>query len=235
MKLLLPLLLLLTASFSDPTPAPDARIFSYIVNPKVADVQIFGTDVYGLPYGSIGRLLDSVEARDKKLLFAMNGGMYTRDHQPVGLFVEKGQVKKPIDRTKEARGNFYMQPNGVFSLDKDGTPRITTTPRFKMRSSIEYATQSGPMLLIDGKMHPAFNEGSPNRLIRNGVGILRDGRLLFAMSKEPINFFDFASYFRAQGCKNALYLDGVVCQAYCPAQEWEQLEGDFAVIIGVVE
>jgi len=84
-------------------------------------------------------------------------------------------------------------------------------------------------------MHPKFNMGSTNVNIRNGVGVLPDGSLLFAMSKEKINFYDFALYFKQNGCENALYLDGFVSKTYLPSQGWEQLDGNFGVIIGETE
>jgi uncharacterized protein YigE (DUF2233 family) len=53
------------------------------------------------------------------------------------------------------------------------------------------------------------------------------------MSKEEINFYDFAAYFQHMGCKNALYLDGLVSRTYLPDQKWVQTDGNFGVIIGV--
>jgi uncharacterized protein YigE (DUF2233 family) len=89
------------------------------------------------------------------------------------------------------------------------------------------------MLLINGKMHPGFNKGSTNLNIRNGVGILPDKRIIFAMSKREINFYDFATYFKNKGCKNALYLDGLVSRTYLPEKRWIQTDGNFGVMIGV--
>jgi len=98
---------------------------------------------------------------------------------------------------------------------------------------VRYATQSGPLLVTGGELHPAFNEGSANVHYRNGVGVLPDGRLLFATSTEKINFFDFATYFRRKGCRDALYLDGYVSRTWWPAGGVRQRDGDFGVIIGV--
>ncbi|MCE3260121.1 MAG: hypothetical protein K0S12_1762, partial [Bacteroidetes bacterium] len=109
------------------------------------------------------------------------------------------------------------------------------TGDFKTSSAVDYATQSGPMLVINGKLHPDFREGSKNLNIRNGVGILPDGKILFAISKVPVNFFDFAMYFKKKGCKNALYLDGFVSRAYLPEKDWQQTDGDFGVIIAVTK
>ena len=89
------------------------------------------------------------------------------------------------------------------------------------------------MLVVDGKINPLFEQGSKNLNIRNGVGVLPDNKLLFAMSRYEINFYDFANYFKKMGCKNALYLDGFVSRTYLPEKNWLQLDGNFGVIIGV--
>ena len=89
------------------------------------------------------------------------------------------------------------------------------------------------MLLINGQIHPAFKKGSSNLNIRNGVGILPNNKVIFAMSKQEVNFYDFAQYFKNLGCKNALYLDGFVSRTYLPGKNWEQLDGNFGVIIGL--
>jgi len=89
------------------------------------------------------------------------------------------------------------------------------------------------MLVIDGQIHSAFKEGSTNLNIRNGVGILPNNKMIFAMSKKEVNFYDFANYFKNLGCKNALYLDGLISRTYLPAQNWTQTDGNFGVLIGV--
>ena len=128
-----------------------------------------------------------------------------------------------------------MKPNGIFYLLNDYTPGICETEFFDEKQDILYATQSGPLLLLDGEIHPRFMKGSSNIHIRNGVGILPNGNLIFAMSKVKINFYDFASYFRDKGCKNALYLDGFVSRTYLPSENWVQTDGTFGVITGQVK
>ena len=105
------------------------------------------------------------------------------------------------------------------------------TTDFKDNGEIKYATQSGPMLVIDGQVHSSFKDGSTNLNIRNGVGILPDNKVIFAMSKTEINFYDFAKYFQSLGCKNALYLDGFVSRTYLPEKKWTQTDGNFVVMI----
>lgn len=106
---------------------------------------------------------------------------------------------------------------------------------FRLDSSVLFATQSGPMLLVNGEYHEVLTKGSSNLHIRNGVGVLPDGKVLFVMSKEKVNFYDLATLFKQRGCKNALYLDGFVSRIYLPSKNWEQLDGDFGVMIAETE
>ncbi|MEM9022546.1 MAG: phosphodiester glycosidase family protein [Bacteroidota bacterium] len=209
-------------------------ILSHVVDPQTGGLHFYWKNAQNKPYGSLGALRDQLLAENLRLTFAMNGGMYQRDQSPLGLFVEAGKLQAPLNTTRHAHGNFYLQPNGVFYLTAEGTAAICRTDSFELHSSITYATHSGPMLVRDGALHPKFRKGSSNLHIRNGVGVLPDGRLLFAQSKQRINFFDFASFFQQRGCRNALYLDGFVSRTYLPAQQWEQLDGRFGVIIGEV-
>ena len=91
------------------------------------------------------------------------------------------------------------------------------------------------MLVVDGQIHSAFTQGSSNLNIRNGVGILPNNKILFAMSKKEINFYDFATFFQNMGCESALYLDGFVSRTYFPEKNWIQMDGNFGVIIGVTQ
>ncbi len=210
----------------------DDRFITYLVNPKKQDLKLYWKSENGENFRSIETLRSWLQKNEKKLIFAMNGGMYKQDNSPQGLFIEDQKTLSPLD-ISSGGGNFYLKPNGIFYLTTDNIPAICITSNFKDSGKIKYATQSGPMLVIDGQIHPAFKEGSTNLNIRNGVGILPDGRVIFVMSKKEINFYDFANYFKSLGCKNALYLDGLVSRTYLPEKEWTQTDGNFGVIIGV--
>jgi len=124
---------------------------------------------------------------------------------------------------------------GYFYITTDNKAAVCETNNFTDKGTIKFATQSGPMLLVDGQIHSAFVKGSANLNIRNGVGILPNNNVVFAMSKDEINFYDFATYFQKLGCKNALYLDGFVSRTYLPGKHWVQTDGNFGVMVGVVE
>lgn len=227
--------LLLLCSFQRDKIIDQSGILSYVVDLKKQTIRFYWKDENHENYRNAKGLKKALVSQEKKLVFAMNGGMYNKDGSPQGLYIEEGITKAPLDLHQEGYGNFYMQPNGVFFLTKEQQAGISTSQNFHEQKNIDYATQSGPMLLIDGKIHPKFTQGSKNLHIRNGVGILPDGKILFAMSKEKINFYDFASYFKQQGCKDALYLDGFVSRTFLPSKQWKQVDGNFGVIIAEVE
>lgn len=228
-------LILLTSFFfikKSETQAKKSRFLSYEVNPLLQELHFYWKNKDTINYKSFQKLKSGLEKENKELIFAMNGGMYNKDLSPQGLYIENGETKARIDTSQNGYGNFYLQPNGIFYVTKKNKPVICTTKMFRPNEHIKYATQSGPMLLVDGEIHPKFREGSSNVHIRNGVGILPNGNLLFAISIEKTNFYDFASYFKQNGCKNALYLDGFVSRVYLPSKNQNQLDGNFGVIIG---
>lgn len=212
----------------------DDRFVTYVVNTQKQNLGFYWQNEKHLNYKSILNLKNELEEDHKKLIFAMNGGMYNLDHTPQGLYIENQIVKAPLD-TVQGAGNFYLKPNGVFYITMDRIAHICATEKFDQTEEIMYATQSGPLLVIDGELHSAFIEGSKNLNIRNGVGVINEEELVFVMSKKEINFYDFAMYFKKLGCKNALYLDGFVSRTYLPQKSWIQTDGDFGVIIGVTE
>ena len=163
-------------------------------------------DFEGKPYRKLANATD----RHPNAIVAMNGGMYHDDLGPVGLYVEDGARAKALQR-KPSWGNFGLVPNGVFWV-KGREVGVTETLAFARRGiRPDFATQSGPMLVVDGKLHPRFLETSDSYKIRNGVGVSRDGRVHFAMSHGAVNFWTFARLFQTHlEAPNALFLDGSV-------------------------
>ena len=228
------LLLIAVAQPAAPSRVTQTGFVSYRVDTHRSQLRLYWQDEHGQRYGSLGSLCRALAARGECLDFAMNGGMFAPGSAPLGLYIEGGKTITPLDTTS-GPGNFYLKPNGVFYLGTDRSAHIVPTTAFRPTGRVAYATQSGPMLVIDGRIHPAFRPGSANVQVRNGVGLLPDGRVLLAMSKAKVSFYDFADYFRRTGCRQALYLDGHVSRTYAPAAGWNQLDGDFGVIIGISE
>jgi uncharacterized protein YigE (DUF2233 family) len=197
------------------------------------DLRLFLNDANGQPYGSFGPVDQALAP--KHLAWAMNAGMYQPDLSPVGLYVEKGvQLHGLI--TRDGPGNFGLLPNGVFCIGKRFA--VVESLAFKADPpACDYATQSGPMLVIDGALHPAFRADSDSLHIRNGVGVSKDGKTAwFVLSEQPVNFDRFARFFRDDlGAVNALYFDGSISRLYAP--EIDRQGGGFAIgpIVGVVQ
>lgn len=227
------LLSLLCAAFTLHRSQEDAFI-SYTVDPAKQDLQLYWKNDKGEILKSIYNLKKFIESKDSTLVFAMNAGMYKADNSPLGLFIQNKNIVTPVN-TSTGHGNFYLKPNGIFYITTENKAAVCKTEDFSNNGNTKFATQSGPMLLIDGKIHESFIQGSTNYNFRNGVGILPNGKVLFAMSTREINFYDFAAYFQKQGCKDALYLDGFVSRTYLPGKHWVQTDGNFGVMVGVVQ
>ena len=151
-----------------------------------------------------------------RVAFAMNAGMFGEDGRPIGLAMVDGAQKHAINLRKGG-GNFHLLPNGVFLVRRDGAAAVVESHKFNP-DGVRFATQSGPMLVIDGKLHPAFEPDGQSRLIRNGVGV-RNGHALFVISGDPVSFGKLARFFRDRlKTPNALFFDGSVSSLWDPAE-----------------
>ncbi len=180
------------------------------------DLRLWHSDPGGRLFGTFERIEAALEETGVKLGFAMNGGMYHDDRSPVGLYVEDGIETAPLV-TADGPGNFGLLPNGVFCLGPSGA-QVTETLRFAKNTPVcRFASQSGPMLVIEGALHPKFIPDGSSKFIRNGVGVRTNGDIVFAISDRPVNFHSFARLFRDElGTPNALYIDGKVSRLYAP-------------------
>jgi uncharacterized protein YigE (DUF2233 family) len=177
-------------------------------------VRLFWKGADGEALGSFDRLRSTSDG--SKLVFAMNAGMYHEDRSPVGLYVENGRELKKAN-TANGPGNFHLKPNGVFFVSGQTAGVFETSRYVQQRPKADYATQSGPMLVINGRLHPKISENGTSRKIRNGVGVRDKHTAVFAIADEPVTFGEFARLFRDElGCADALFLDGSVSSLYAP-------------------
>ncbi|MBA2770812.1 MAG: phosphodiester glycosidase family protein [Sphingomonas sp.] len=188
-----------------------------ICSAKGARVEVFTSDASGTPFRSFAKLEASVGESAERVAFGMNAGMYSEEGHAIGLLIERGKQLHRIN-TRGGGGNFGLLPNGVFLIRESGNSEVVETKAFEPADDIVFATQSGPMLVIDGDLHPAFEPDGESRNIRNGVGIAPDGRPVFAISEDVVSFGKFARLFRDElKAKNALYFDGSVSSLWDPA------------------
>ena len=199
--------------------------------PREERLRLFLNDEEGRPFGDFAAL----EAERGPLAFAMNAGMYHADRRPVGLYVEDGEQVAPLV-PGPGPGNFGLVPNGVLCLSDDGAFVLESAAWAEGGRACDDATQSGPMLLIGGEIHPRFRPDSDSRNIRNGVGTSADGtRAVFALSRRPVTFWEFARLFRdGLGLPDALYLDGRVSRLHAPALGRSDRGARMGPIVGIL-
>jgi uncharacterized protein YigE (DUF2233 family) len=180
-------------------------------------IELFDLDDKGAPFTSFSALAADLSAKGKQLIFGMNAGMFDEKLRPIGYYVEDGHQVRKVNR-RNGQGNFHLKPNGIFYVQGDRIGVIETEAYLKSGPNPEFATQSGPMLVIDGEIHPAFSADGTSRKRRNGVGTVDEHTVVFAISEDEVNFHSFARLFRDQlNCRNALFLDGTISSLFNPA------------------
>jgi uncharacterized protein YigE (DUF2233 family) len=205
------------------------------VNVRKNHLQLFHRDEKGQPFRRFDRLASWLESRDQKLTFAMNAGMYHGDLSAVGLFVSGGQQVVPLN-TVNGNGNFFLKPNGVFAVTDRGVHVLESSEYPKLRERVVLATQSGPLLVRGGRLHPAFKPNSESRHLRNGVGVPSPDIALFVISETPVSFYELATLFRDKlRCPDALFLDGIISSLHAPELKRSDVRTDLGPIIAVIE
>jgi uncharacterized protein YigE (DUF2233 family) len=195
---------------------------------STSKIGIYNVDENGDPLGNFASLGAYLDRAGKKLTFAMNAGMFGRDFKAIGLFVEDGKVQHKLNR-RNGSGNFHLKPNGVFYIAGDKMGVMDTEAYAKSGIKPDYASQSGPMLVINSEIHPKLSPNGTSAKIRNGVGMVDDHTVEFVISNEPVTFYTFASLFRDQlACNNALFFDGTVSNMFSP----EMGRGDGFIPLG---
>jgi len=205
------------------------------VDAATEQLRLFLNDSSGDLYGQFPTINAALKAKGQQLAFAMNAGMYHDDRSPVGHYIEnKTELKRVIPNA--GPGNFGLLPNGVFCIRPGRADVIETLAYIDRAPDCTFATQSGPMLVIDGALHPRFLPDSTSRYVRNGVGTSADGtRAVFAISRNAVTFHDFGSLFRdALTLPNALYFDGNISRLYAPMLGRNDAGFSMGPVVGVV-
>jgi len=218
------------------------RYYALTVDLDRSDLRLFYKNESNMPFGGFDRLEKWLTDRNERLLFAMNAGIYDTAYHPLGLHIENGKIVQELNLHGGGRGdkvagagNFYLLPNGVFQVE-NGAASVVESQKISGRTdfrTVGLATQSGPLLVYDGHIHPVFKEESQNFNIRNGVGVINAKTVVFIISRDPVSLYDFAATFKEDfHCDNALYLDGFISGFYLP--ELDQSAANPAPFAGIL-
>ncbi|MDP0490794.1 MAG: phosphodiester glycosidase family protein [Verrucomicrobiota bacterium JB023] len=199
-------------------------------------IKMVWRDEQGVPLRTFDRARAHLERGSAEVAMLMNGGIFEPGLRPSGWYVEEGRTLAALN-LRDGRGNFFLKPNGVFAILGEGESakaRVVEAGKAGSLAAPHYAVQSGPALLLGGKIHPAFREGSPNKLLRNGVGVDDKGRVVFVLTIDDVNLWTFASCFRELGCQEALFLDGDISRMVIEPDEGVRGTG-YASFIAVMK
>lgn len=176
------------------------------------------------PYHTFSEVQARLAKQGQQMLFATNSGIYAPGPKPLGLHVEKGQTLVGLNNARTG-GNFALLPNGVFWV-RGTQAGVTESQAYRHADPRPtFATQSGPLLVRKGQLHPSFNRSGTSFKVRSGVGVCRDGKVRFAISAGPVNFYSFAVFFRdTLNCPDALYLDGSIAAYATPDRNTQLAE-----------
>ena len=187
-----------------------------VCDPGKGKIDLVAAGAKEAPVRQFADLEQSLGSKADSVAFAMNAGMYDQDGRPIGLAIVEGKQKHAINLRKGG-GNFHLMPNGVFQVRTDGRAEVVSSDQWQGSPDIRFATQSGPMLVINGILHPAFEPDGLSKNFRNGVGVV-NGRAIFVISDDPVSFGKIARLFRDRlKTPDALFFDGSVSALWDPA------------------
>ncbi|MDF1811345.1 MAG: phosphodiester glycosidase family protein [Verrucomicrobiales bacterium] len=226
-----------------------AEYWIYRLDPEKEKLELFLGEKKGKP-NTFPALEERLNRQGKQLKFAVNAGIFEPNFVSSGLHVSEGKTIVKLNladfkktRESEFTPNFYLKPNGVFYLLEDGRVGIVESSRYRtlrFASPVRIANQSGPLLAAAGKIHPVLTKDSISTRHRNGLGVTKDGKIIFACTvhdrkKGLSNLYNFSTLFTAKlRCPDALYLDGDISYIFIkgvtpPLRESNWFGGIFAV------
>lgn len=226
--LLLPLSALAsTCTLSDPA----LTVQSYTVNARQERIVMYWKKADGTAWESLLNLLAGNNA-DGRIQMAMNGGIYAKSYAPLGLYIEKGKRLAPLNRASGG-GNFFIRPGGVFYV-KGKQAGIVSLDRFNTMKGMDYAVQSGPLMIENGTINRRLLPSASSRKMRNAVGITSGGQAVFMLSGRETNFYDFACYAQSKlDVRQMLYLDGTISAMYQKGADMPWQPRPFVTMIAV--
>ena len=136
-------------------------------------------------------------AHHSKALITINGGFFDQNYHPLGLRIGSQRQHSPLKRISWW-GIFYV---------KNQLPYLLSLAQYVSDQHVDFAVQSGPRLLINGKI-PSLKTGYAER---SALGITLDKRVIILVTNNaPMTTTTLAQLLKKSplNCKDALNLDG---------------------------
>jgi len=194
----------------------EEKIYFYSIKTNPSNINLYWKNKNNESYSTFYSLKKHLTKESSEPFMMMNAGIYSSNKTPAGLFVENNKIIAKLN-TLNGKGNFHLQPNGIFYINNNNQAKLTTTSKFVeiiKKSNIKTAIQSGPMLVINNKINSIFKKDSNSLYVRNAVCVDKSNSVVFFISKDKTNFYNFANIAVSLDCKNALYLDGSISKIY---------------------
>lgn len=136
-------------------------------------------------------------AHQNLALIGLNGGFFDEQYRPLGLRISQYQRLNPA-KPISWWGVFYIVGQKAF---------VSNLRHYPAASSINFAIQSGPRLIVHGKI-PRLKAGYAER---SALGITAHGNVVILVTENaPLTTTDLAHLMRSSplNCIDALNLDG---------------------------
>ena len=136
-------------------------------------------------------------AQYSNALIALNGGFFDHNYHALGLRIGNQRQYSPLKRISWW-SIFYI---------KDQTPYISSVRSYNPEQRAEFAVQSGPRLIINGRI-PALKIGLAER---SALGITHQDEVIIVVTENtPMTTTELAKLMQSPplNCKSALNLDG---------------------------
>lgn len=136
-------------------------------------------------------------AERSNALIGINGGFFDREFKPLGLRITNKKLESPL-KSISWWGIFYV---------KNQSAHITNVRHFNHDQNIDFAVQSGPRLLVNGKI-PSLKPGLADR---SALGITAEGKVIILVStNSAMTTKELAQLMKKPplSCIDAINLDG---------------------------
>jgi uncharacterized protein YigE (DUF2233 family) len=172
--------------------SPWSHIHVFRISPKQNQLHLVAAESMNMTNASVDQMTEH-----NKALIGINAGFFDRQFHPLGLRINNKKVYNPL-KPISWWGVFYMKHHKAY---------IASPKHFSKDSDIDFAVQSGPRLLIKGRI-PSLKVGTADR---TALGITKQGNIIMLVSNNAaMSTSALARLMKSAplSCIDAINLDG---------------------------